>query len=50
MEVTLLVLKLIKSREVRELQPENIKLMYVTLLVLKLLKSRDVRELHKVNI
>ena len=41
--VTLLVLKFLKSNEVRPLQPLNILPILVTLLVTKLLKSNEVR-------
>ena len=50
MTVTLLVSKLLKLREVRLLQPENILLMSVTLLVIKPLTSREVRLLQPSNI
>ena len=45
-DVTFEVLKLLKSRFVRLLQPSNMLLIDVTFEVLKLLKSRFVRQLQ----
>ena len=50
MYVTFCVLKLLKFKLVRELQPENIYPMRVTFCVLKLLKFKLVRELQAQNI
>jgi len=44
--VTLWVLKLETSSEVRPLHPENIEVMYVTFCVSKLERSRDLRPLQ----
>ncbi|MBQ9670716.1 MAG: hypothetical protein IJV23_06855 [Prevotella sp.] len=46
MVVTLLVLNLVTSREVNDLQPLNMADMPVTLLVLNLVTSRDVNDLQ----
>ena len=52
LSVTLILsqLKLDKSNDVNDLQPENIELIFVTLLVLKLDKLIDVNDLQKENI
>ena len=49
MSVTFAVLKPLRSREVKELQPANISHMFVTFEVLKLLTSRDVNDSHSWN-
>ena len=46
----MLVFQLLKSKLVKELQPENIGPIIVTLLVLKPLTSKFVRELQSLNI
>ena len=49
MVVTLLVFQPLKSRDVRELQPENMPFMAMTFSVFKPLKSMDVREVQMLN-
>jgi hypothetical protein len=44
MSFTFSVLKLLKSSEVRDVQPLNISYIFSTLPVVKLLKSSEVRE------
>ena len=49
MFVTLLVSKLVTSRDVNELQLQNMSDMPVTLLVSKLVTSREVNEMQYMN-
>ena len=48
--LTLAILKLEKSNEVKEEQLENMKSIFINLLVLKLAKFNEVKEEHPENI